>query len=93
MSEQGGGRPAMDKSATKGLVPGPSSGVVKSYNPVRNPFGGFIVDDRTGIDVFVHKTAVTESGLSKLASGQKVKFTVVEDGFGGFKAIGLASKE
>jgi cold shock CspA family protein len=84
------GRPEMDKSAKKGLVPGPSKGTVKSYAPGRNPFGGFILDERSGVDVFVHKTAVQAAGLDKIAPGEKLNFVVVEDGFGGFKAINLA---
>ncbi len=85
-----GGRPAMDKSLKKGLVPGPATGTVKSYNPARNPFGGFITDERTQIDVFVHKSAVQSSGLQGLQVGQRVAFVIVEDGFGGFKAATLS---
>ena len=83
------GRPALDKSDTKGIVPGSSSGTVKSYNPKRNPFGGFITDDATGIDIFVHKSVVDQARLGKIDPGQRVKFDVVEDGFGGFKAARL----
>ena len=85
-----GPRPAMDKTEKKGLVPGPATGKVKSYNPARNPFGGYITDDRTGIDVFVHKTAVQQSGLQSLQVGQAVAFAIVEDGFGGFKATSIS---
>jgi cold shock CspA family protein len=83
-------RPGMDKSASKGLVPGAGAGLVRSYMPGRNPFGGFITDERTGVDVFVHKTAVQAAGFEKLVPGEKVRFTVVEDGFGGFKAVNLS---
>lgn len=83
------GRPEMDKTATKGIIPGASTGVVKSYNAKRNPFGGYITDDKTGTDVFVHKSAVEESGMGKLRIGQNVAFDVVEDGFGGFKAANI----
>lgn len=82
-------RTAMDKAATKGLAPGRSSGVVKIYNAKRNPFGGYIVDDRTSHDVFVHKSAVEPLGIGALAPGQRVEFDIVEDGFGGFKAANL----
>lgn len=85
------GRPAMDKSAKKGVQPGPGSGVVKSYNAKRNPFGGYITDEETGADVFVHKSAVEQAGMGKLEKGQKLSFTIVEDGFGGFKAEQLVS--
>lgn len=84
------GRPALNKSDTKGLVPGPSSGTVKSYTPNRNPFGGFVTDDATGIDIFVHKSVVEQAKLAKIESGQRVTFDIVEDGFGGFKAARLA---
>jgi cold shock CspA family protein len=82
----------MDKSAKKGVVPGPSTGtgVVKSYAPGRNPFGGFILDERSGVEVFVHKTAVQAAGLDKITLGEKLNFTIVEDGFGGFKATNLS---
>lgn len=86
---EGDPRTTMDKTATKGLRPGRSSGVVKSYNAKRNPFGGYIVDDRTSLDVFVHKSAVEPLGIGALAPGQKLEFDIVEDGFGGFKAANL----
>jgi cold shock CspA family protein len=88
-----GARPAMDKALKKGLVPGQATGKVKSYSPGRNPFGGFITDDRTQMDVFVHKSAVQGSGLQGLQIGQKVAFAIVEDGFGGFKAANLSVLE
>lgn len=82
-------RTTMDKTATKGLRPGRTAGVVKSYNAKRNPFGGYITDDRTALDVFVHKSAVEPLGVGALTPGQKVEFDIVEDGFGGFKAANL----
>ena len=84
-----GQNPDMDKTITKGIRPGPGSGVVKSYNPKRNPFGGYIADTAAGVDVFVHKSAVEEAGLPKLEPGQPITYTVIEDGFGGFKAVNL----
>jgi CspA family cold shock protein len=84
------GRPALDKSEKKGLVPGPTRGVVKSYNVKRAPFGGYLTDEATGLDIFVHKSAVEQAGLAKLDAGQKLTFDVIEDGFGGFKAARLA---
>ena len=87
------GRPAMDKSAASAVQPGPGSGVVKSYNAKRNPFGGFITDDATGADVFVHKSAVEQAGWAKLQSGQRLNYEVVADGFGGYKAERLASAD
>ncbi|MBI1384394.1 MAG: cold-shock protein [Rhizobiales bacterium] len=81
----------MDKSATKGLRPGDGSGAVKSYNAKRNPFGGYITDSASGVDVFVHKSAVEAAGMAKLEAGQQLSYRIVEDGFGGFKAVELKS--
>ncbi len=82
-------RTEMDKSARKGISPGPSSGVVKSYTPRRPPFGGYITDGRTGTQLYVHKSVVGSAGIDELRAGQKVTYEVVEDGFGGFKATKL----
>ena len=87
------GKPEMNKSESKGIVPGSTTGTVKSYKPKRNPFGGFITDDATGLDIFVHKSAVEEAGLATLDVGQHVKFDIVEDGFGGFKAVRVAAPQ
>lgn len=86
------GRPALNKSDFKGIRPGPATGVVKSYNPKRAPFGGFITDDATGTDIFVHKSVVEQAKLDRIEPGQKLAFDIVEDGFGGFKAARLALK-
>ena len=80
----------MDKRQTKGLKPGPSAGEVAVYNALRNPFGGYIVDDESGRQVFVHKSAVESAGLEELKKGQRVRYQIVEDGFGGFRASGVA---
>lgn len=80
---------AMDKSERKGIRPGGSTGTVKVYSANRNPFGGYITDDHSKRDIFVHKSAVDEAGLEKLKKGQRVDFDIVEDGFGGFKAVKL----
>jgi CspA family cold shock protein len=83
------GRPTLDKGEKRGLVPGPAAGTVKSFNPRRPPFGGFITEASTGIDVFVHKSAVEQANLPKLDAGQRVEFEVVDDGVGGLKAVRL----
>lgn len=83
------GRPEMDKAAAKGVNPGATGGQVKSYNPDRAPFGGYLTDDKSGQDIFVHKSALADSGLSELEAGTRVAFDIVEDGFGGFKAINI----
>ena len=83
-------RAEMDKSATRGIVPGPSRGVIRSYTPARPPFGGYITDETSGKDLYVHKSAVTDAGIPDLEAGQHVTYRIVEDGFGGFKASELA---
>ena len=83
-------RAEMDKTATRGIVPGPSSGVIRSYTPQRPPFGGYITDDTSGKDLYVHKSA---AGILGLEVGQRVTYAIVEDGFGGFKASELAVEE
>ncbi len=82
-------KPDMDKTISKGVRPGAGAGVVKSYNAKRNPFGGYIADAASGVDIFVHKSAVEAAGMNKLETGQALSYTIVEDGFGGFKAIDL----
>lgn len=76
-------KPAMDKSASRGISPGPTTGTVKRYNPKGTPFGGYITDERSGQDIYVHKSAVADGDL---VPGQKVAFEIVADSFGGFKA-------
>ena len=83
-------RAEMDKSATRGIVPGPSRGTIRSYTPQRPPFGGYITDETSGKDLYVHKSAVTDAGIPGLEVGQHVTYRIVEDGFGGFKASELA---
>ena len=84
------GKTEMDKRASKGIAPGPSSGTVKSYTPDRAPFGGYIIDGREGRELYVHKSVVATAGIGGLSEGQTVTYEVVEDGFGGFKATNLA---
>ncbi|MFN2259852.1 MAG: cold-shock protein [Parasphingopyxis sp.] len=59
-------------------VVGEGSGVVKFFNPQKG--FGFIVRDDGGEDVFVHISAVERAGLTGLADGQPVKFTLVDRG-------------
>ena len=77
-------KPAMDKGAARGIFPGPATGSVRRYNAKQTPFGGYITDDRSGQDIYVHKSAVSEG--AELLAGQKVAFEIVADSFGGFKA-------
>jgi cold shock CspA family protein/cytidylate kinase len=83
------GKPAMDKKQTKGIRPGPSSGVVRVYSVNRNPFGGYIDDEISGKAVYVHKSAVEGSGLAGLEKGQRFRYVIEEDGVGGFRAVDL----
>ena len=84
-------RVEMDKSASRGIVPGPSRGVIRSYTPQRPPFGGYITDETSGKDLYVHKSAVAQAGIANLEAGQGVTYDIIEDGFGGFKASKLAA--
>ena len=84
-------KPAMDKAAARGIFPGPTTGRVKRYNAKQTPFGGYITDDKSGQDIYVHKSAMSE-GLSEPQAGQEVAFEIVADSFGGFKAIKVGAK-
>jgi cold shock CspA family protein len=76
----------MDKGASRGILPGATTGRVKRYNAKQTPFGGYITDDRSGQDIYVHKSALTGSDFADLEPGQIVAFDIVADSFGGFKA-------
>ncbi len=82
-------KPAMDKAASRGIFPGPATGTVKRYSAKQTPFGGYISDERSGQDIYVHKSAV--SGGAELVPGQKVAFEIVADSFGGFKATKVSA--
>ncbi len=51
-------------------------GTVKWFNPTKGY--GFITPDAGGNDVFVHISAVEQSGLQGLMEGQKIEYEVVE---------------
>ena len=53
-----------------------ATGTVKWFNPTKG--FGFIEPDDGGNDVFVHISAVEQSGLQGLDEGQKVEFDVTE---------------
>src|SRR5215212_1381210 len=59
-------------------VVGEAKGVVKFFNPQKG--FGFIVRDDGGEDVFVHISAVEAAGLTDLADGQPLEFTLVDRG-------------
>lgn len=63
------------------------TGTVKWFN---NKKGfGFIVPDTGGNDVFVHISAVEQSGLRGLNEGQKVSFELAPDRQGRMTAVNL----
>jgi CspA family cold shock protein len=80
-------KPVMDKAAARGILPGTTTGRVKRYNAKQTPFGGYITDDRSGKDIYVHKSALAGGDFTDLQPGQHVEFDIVSDSFGGFKAI------
>jgi CspA family cold shock protein len=67
---RGGGMPPQ--------VVGEGKGVVKFFNGQKG--FGFIVRDDGGEDVFVHISAVEQAGLTGLADGQPLEFTLVDRG-------------
>ena len=56
----------------------PRTGVVKFFS--LNGGYGFIVDDKTGTDVFVHSNNLKESGLNELNKDNKVSFVQKKKG-------------
>lgn len=69
----GGGRGGMPAQ-----VIGEGKGIVKFFNGQKG--FGFIVRDDGGEDVFVHISAVEQAGLTGLAEGQPLEFTLVDRG-------------
>ena len=65
-----------------------ATGTVKWFNKTKGI--GFIIPDDGDKDVFVHITAVVESGLTELVEGQKVNFEAVEEPKG-LKATDIAA--
>jgi CspA family cold shock protein len=59
-----------------GVVVGTAKGVVKFFNGQKG--FGFVVRDDGGEDVFVHISAVEAAGLTGLADGQPLEFTLTE---------------
>lgn len=59
-------------------VVGEATGIVKFFNAQKG--FGFVVRDDGGEDVFVHISAVEQAGLTGLAEGQPMGFTLVDRG-------------
>jgi cold shock protein len=77
----GGGFRGGGGGAGGGMPPqvvGEGKGIVKFFNPQKG--FGFIVRDDGGEDVFVHISAVEQAGLTDLADGQPLEFTLVDRG-------------
>ena len=53
-----------------------SNGIVKFFNNTKG--FGFIAPDDGGNDVFVHISAIEQSGLTGLSDNQKVSFGLVD---------------
>ena len=67
-----------------------ATGTVKWFNKTKG--FGFIVPDEGDKDVFVHITAILESGLQELTEGQKVSYESIEEPKG-LKAVEIAAFE
>ncbi|MFC7536314.1 cold-shock protein [Sphingomonas sp. GCM10030256] len=77
----GGGGGFRGGGAGGGMPPqvvGEGKGVVKFFNPQKG--FGFVVRDDGGEDAFVHISAVEQAGLTDLADGQPLEFTLVDRG-------------
>jgi CspA family cold shock protein len=70
----GGGAPR----GNPGVPVGTARGIVKFFNGQKG--FGFIVRDDGGEDVFVHISAVEQAGLTGLAEGQPLEFTLMDRG-------------
>lgn len=74
----GGPRRSPGGPSMPAQVIGSGKGIVKFFNGQKG-FGFIQVDDRPD-DVFVHISAVEQAGLSGLAEGQPLEFTLVDRG-------------
>lgn len=72
----GGGFGGPRRDASPGIAIGTAKGVVKFFNAQKG--FGFVVRDDGGEDVFVHISAVEQAGLTGLADGQPLEFTLTE---------------
>jgi len=67
------------------------SGTVKWFNTTKGY--GFIAPEGGGSDIFVHISAVEQSGLTGLADDQKVTFDLIEGRDGRQMAGNIAPSE
>ncbi len=74
----GGGAGGGGGSRMPAQVVGEGKGTVKFFNGQKG--FGFIVREDGGEDVFVHISAVEQAGLTGLADGQPLEFTLVDRG-------------
>ncbi|HWJ88016.1 MAG TPA: cold-shock protein [Pelagibacterium sp.] len=63
-----------------------ATGIVKWFNTQKGY--GFIQPDEGGADVFVHISAVQNSGMTGLDEGQKISYEIVKDKRTGKSAAG-----
>ena len=68
-----------------------SEGTVKWFNTQKGY--GFINPNEEGNDVFVHITAVQNSGLNELNEGQRVSYELEEQRNGRMAAVNLSLVE
>ena len=66
-------------------------GSVKWFNATKG--FGFIEPEEGGNDVFVHISAVEQSGMASLQEGQKINYEMVEDRRGRMSAGNLAAAD
>ncbi|MCO4846638.1 MAG: cold-shock protein [Yoonia sp.] len=66
------------------------SGTVKWFNQTKG--FGFIAPDDNGADVFVHISAVEQSGLTGLSDDQKVDYELTEGRDGRQMAVTITPK-
>ncbi len=74
----GGGGGGGARGGMPAQVVGEGTGIVKFFNAQKG--FGFVVRDDGGEDVFVHISAVEQAGLTGLAEGQPLGFTLVDRG-------------
>jgi CspA family cold shock protein len=72
----GGGFGGPRREMSPGIVVGTGRGTVKFFNAQKG--FGFVVREDGGEDVFVHISAVEQAGLTGLADGQPLEFTLTE---------------